>query len=254
MYSTVDECVSKAEYLLGHPDDLLGISLEGREIALQEHTYVHRARSIISAVVHGHISAFSFYGNKIITTGEGGMVTTNDDVLAARVRQTKRQGMDPQRRYWFTIVGYNYRMTNIEAAIGLAQLENVDWHIARRRAVAEQYRAQLSDVSGICLQPEMPWAKNVYWMPSLVLNEDMGLPRDTLCRVLAESGIETRPFFFPIHSLPMYESPQRGAKFPVAESLARRGLNLPSSALLSAQDVEFICASIRAALPKAKRL
>jgi perosamine synthetase len=189
----------------------------------------------------GDIATFSFYGNKIITTGEGGMVTTNDDSLAARVRQLKGQGMDPDRRYWFPMMGYNYRMTNIAAAIGLAQLEKIDWHISRRREIAAQYAYHLRDYPGIKLQPEKSWAWNVYWMNSVVLDGHGRHSKGTVMARLAEVGIETRPFFYPMHTLPMYQDVGNRQRFPVADLLAAQGFNLPSSATLTERDVGFIC-------------
>jgi len=190
----------------------------------------------------GHISTFSFYGNKIITTGEGGMVVTNDGALAAKIRQLKGQGMDPNRRYWFPVVGYNYRMTNIEAAIGLAQLEKADWHIAQRRRIANEYIQSLKDVPGISFQPEKPWARNVYWMSSAVLDE--GISRDAVMKSLSEAGIETRPFFYPLHTLPMYQELSKEQSFPVAEWLGAQGINMPSSASLSTEDITFVCGHV----------
>lgn len=194
----------------------------------------------------GDIATFSFYGNKILTTGEGGMVTTQDDRLAGRVRQFKSQGMDPQRRYWFPVVGYNYRMTNIEAAIGLAQLEKADWHIERRRENARWYQELLGDDPRLSLPVEKPWAKNVYWMSSIVLKDEFPLERDVVMQRLAQAGVETRPFFYPLHTLPMYAPLCAGAVFPAAERLGARGMNLPSSANLSREDVEYVCTQIRA--------
>jgi perosamine synthetase len=146
------------------------------------------------------------------------------------------------------MVGYNYRMTNIEAAIGLAQLEKVAWHIQRRREVARLYQKYLNSVKAVTLQPEMPWASNVYWLTSLVLDDDAQISRDVLQEELAKAGIETRPFFYPIHTLPMYASMSNRLKFPVAESLARRGINLPSSALLSENEIIFIANQIASLL------
>jgi perosamine synthetase len=192
----------------------------------------------------GHIATFSFYGNKIITTGEGGMVTTNDATLAAKVRMLKGQGMDPNRRYWFPIVGYNYRMTNIEAAIGLAQLERIDWHLARRREIALRYRRGLQTRPWFNVQAELPWARNVYWMTTLLLGEDWPLSRADTMAALAHKGIETRPVFYPVHSLPMYRSAHGYRSFPVAEAIARSGMNLPSSASLTADDIDYVVRSL----------
>jgi perosamine synthetase len=235
-------------HLYGHPVDMDPILQIARkkglfviEDAAEAHGAEYCGRRIGSL---GDIATFSFYGNKIITTGEGGMVTTNDETLANRIRQLKCQGMDPQKRYWFPVVGYNYRMTNIQAAIGLAQLEKVDWHINRRREIAGWYRDLLWDQPGITLPVEKPWAKNVYWMTSIVLQEGFPYGRDEVMMLLAERGIETRPFFYPMHVLPMYRDLTVGQVFPVADYLARQGINLPSSAGLAGDDVCYICQAL----------
>jgi perosamine synthetase len=232
-------------HLYGHPVDMDAVLAVARkhslwvvEDAAEAHGAEYKGRRVGSL---GHIATFSFFGNKIITTGEGGMVVTDSDDLAARVAQLKGQGMDPQRRYWFPMVGYNYRMTNIAAAIGLAQLEKVEWHIARRREIARHYVQRLENVRGVTLQPEMPWARNVYWMTSIVLAEHLQISRDVVMERLAEVGIETRPFFYPMHTLPMYQRISGGQRFPVAERLAAQGLNLPSSATLSTDEVDAVC-------------
>lgn len=232
-------------HLYGHPVDMDPVIAVARkhnlyviEDAAEAHGAEYKGRKVGSL---GDMATFSFYGNKIITTGEGGMVVTNNDQLAARMRQLKGQGMDPQRRYWFPIIGYNYRMTNIAAAIGLAQLEMVEWHIDRRRSIAAHYARRLGNISAISLQPEKSWARNVYWMTSVVLVERHPMSRDHVMARLEEYGIETRPFFYPMHVLPMYQcSPQRPLLL-VAERLAAQGFNLPSSATLTEVDVDFVC-------------
>ena len=235
-------------HLYGHPvdmDPVLDIARKHAIFVVEDAAEAHGAEYKGQRVGSlSDIATFSFYGNKIITTGEGGMVVTNDDALASQVRQLKGQGMDPDRRYWFPIVGYNYRMTNVAAAIGLAQLEKADWHIARRREIAEQYARHLTGVPGISLQPEKPWARNVYWMISVVLSEDLSVSRDSVMAKLAEVGIETRPFFYPMHALPMYRDLARGQSYPVADRLAAQGINLPSSATLSEGDLAFVCDQI----------
>jgi len=235
-------------HIYGHPadmDPILGIAKKHGlfivEDAAEAHGAEYKGRRVGSL---GDIATFSFYGNKIITTGEGGMVVTNDEKLATQVRQLKGQGMDPNRRYWFPIVGYNYRMTNIAAAIGLAQLEKADWHINRRREIAVQYARHLRHLPGITIQTEKPWAHNVYWMTSIVLDEKLPISRDSVMAKLAEVGVETRPFFFPMHTLPMYKDLAHGRSYPVASRLAAQGINLPSSAMLSNEDISFICEQI----------
>ena len=231
-------------HVYGHPTDMRPIL----DLARKHHLYViEDAAEAHGAQYHsqvvggiGDIGTFSFFGNKIITCGEGGMITTNDDSLAAKMRQLKGQGVDPDRRYWFTMVGYNYRMTNIQAALGLAQLEKVDWHLAQRRRVAETYRAHLGKNPDLYLQPELPDCTNSYWMTSLMLGD--GLPaRDLVMQRMAEHGIETRPFFPPMHVLPIYQNLADGKSFPIADKVSSRGLNLPSSGNLSDEDITFIC-------------
>lgn len=189
----------------------------------------------------GLAATFSFYGNKIITTGEGGMVTTDDDALAARMRQTRGQGMDPKRRYWFPILGYNYRMTNVAAALGCAQLERVDALIAQRVRVARTYDALLAPVaakSGIDLPKQAPWAKAVYWLYSIRVPR---AKRDALMAYLAAQSIETRPFFPPMHTLPIYRGQ---GPFPVAEELGATGINLPTYTAIEESDVQRVAGAI----------
>ena len=234
-------------HLYGHPVDMQPVmdiaqryGLFVIEDAAEAHGAEYLGRRVGSI---GDIGTFSFYGNKVITTGEGGMVVTNNEELAAKMRQLKGQGMDNKQRYWFPVLGYNYRMTNIAAAIGLAQLEKIDWHIERRRENAAWYRELLAESSAFILPVEKPWAKNVYWMTSLVLDENLAVSRDQLMAALADQGIETRPFFYPMHVLPMYRDDS--CRFPVADRLSARGINLPSSASLTYSDIEFVCNALK---------
>lgn len=236
-------------HLYGHPVDMDPVISLARkyglfviEDAAEAHGALYKGK-IVGSI--GDIATFSFYGNKIITTGEGGMVVTDNDALAARVSQLKGQGMDPGRRYWFPIMGYNYRMTNIEAAIGTAQLEKIDWHISRRREINNQYLNRLGYCEEIRFQPEMTWARNVYWMTSLILTEKSRITRDELISELANEGIESRPFFYPVHSLPMYNKQFRNNEFPVAEKISKQGLNIPSSAMLTEEEVIYVSEKIK---------
>jgi perosamine synthetase len=199
----------------------------------------------------GRLSTFSFFGNKIITTGEGGMVTTDDTDLAARVRILKSQGMDPARRYWFTVVGYNYRMTNMAAALGLGQLETIDWHLARRHEVAGWYRECLRGAPGIGWQAEREWARHVWWMFTVVLDERLPVERDAVMAKLLEAGFETRRVPYPLHQVPIYQEATRGQAFPAADHIARRGINLPTSSQVTRSDVEKICDTLLAAVGSA---
>ncbi len=197
----------------------------------------------------GDIATFSFYGSKIMTTGEGGMITTNDRDLAERARLIKGQGMDPDRRYWFPIIGYNYRLTNIQAAIGLAQLENIDWLIERRREVALCYTEALRSLP-VSTPAECPWAKNVYWLFSICI--EPGTDRDLLIEQLMSEGIETRPFFYPLHQMPPYLECGGDEAFPVSTRVAASGISLPSSANLSVADISYITKVLRKLLESSR--
>lgn len=237
-----------AVHLYGHPVDLdpiLRICRERRVLLLEDAAEAHGAKykgRRVGAV--GHVGCFSFYGNKVITTGEGGMVVTDDDEVANRARQIKGQGQDPNRRYWFPIVGHNYRMTNIAAAIGVAQLERIEWHLERRRQIAGWYSEFLGEDDRFVLSPEKPWAKSAFWMNSVLLSAECPRERDQVMAKMAEVGVEARPFFYPMHTLPLYRDVAGDSCFPVAEGLAARGINLSSSADLTREEVEFVCRSL----------
>ena len=188
----------------------------------------------------GDISAFSFYGNKTITTGEGGMVVTSDPVLYERASHMKDQGLAFDREYWHDIVGYNYRMTNVCAAIGLAQLEQANDFIARKKQVAEWYVEELKGTP-VEVPPVVKDTVNTYWMFSILLPK--AKERDELRKKLADAGVETRPLFYPVHLMPMYS--QKYRKLKIAEDLGLRGINLPSWPGLSKEQVQYICTIIR---------
>jgi len=187
----------------------------------------------------GDISTFSFFGNKTITTGEGGMVVSSDLTLIDRARHLKGQGLASHREYWHDVVGYNYRMTNIAAAIGLAQLERADGFIRRKREIAEYYASLLRDAP-VEMHGQAADTVHSYWMVSLLV--DKAANRDPLREKMAADGIETRPVFYPIHTMPMYSRGYR--KHPVAEDLAWRGINLPSWPGLTDEQVRKVASSI----------
>lgn len=227
-------------HLYGHPADMEQIgALAARhgiavvEDAAEAHGALSNGRKVGAL---GECGIFSFFGNKIITTGEGGAVVTNDSQLADRLRLYRGQGMDPARRYWFPVVGYNYRMTNLAAAIGVAQMERVDAHLAARRRVAGWYLESLEAHRDLFDLPETaPWATHVYWMYTVILRDTVTAPRDAVMARMAAGGIETRPVFYPMHQLPPYR--EENGRYPVAERLAARGINLPTHAGLTESDV-----------------
>ncbi len=192
----------------------------------------------------GDAGTFSFFGNKIITTGEGGMVLTNNPQFAEHMAVLKGQGMDPNKRYWFTEIGYNYRMTNIEAAIGLAQLECIDEHINNRKKVVSWYKEELSDMTEyIQIQKVTDGAISVWWMFSILLKEIVKIERDDLLDKLRVDGIETRPLFYPMHQMPPYFDDS--IKCPVSDRVAATGLNLPTHGDLTREDVKYICNKLK---------
>lgn len=238
-------------HLYGHPVDMDAVL----DIARRHDLFVlEDAAEAVGATYKGkkvgglgHCATFSFFGNKIITTGEGGMVTTNDDDLADRLRLLKGQGMDPARRYWFPIVGYNYRMTNIAAAIGLAQMERIDFHLAERQRVAEGYKQRLSKFSDlVTLPPTENWAGHAFWMYTVLINNPETVARDRVIAAMEAVGVETRPVFHPMHSMPPYAEPE--GHYPNADWCAERGLNLPTHSGLSDQDLDQVVAALIKAL------
>jgi len=233
-----------AVHLYGHPCDmaaLTGIATAHRIFLIEDCAETigaeFRARPVGS---FGDVAAFSFFGNKTITTGEGGMLVTNDRTIYERAKHLKGQGLADHREYWHDVVGYNYRMTNICAALGVAQMERIDEFLARKRRIAERYRSALSGLP-LTLQAERPEVRHGWWMTSILV--DRQADRDPLRRFLAAQGIETRPVFFPVHTMPMYT--QRYQRHPVAEDIAWRGINLPSWPGLEDSAIDFICAAVR---------
>src|SRR6516164_6355791 len=202
-------------HLYGHPVDLdpiLELAERHRLFVIEDAAEAVGARYKGQRIGgHGNCATFSFYANKLITTGEGGMVTTNDDELAVRLRLFRGQGMDPERRYWFPVIGYNYRMTNIAAAIGLAQLERVDEHLRVRKVIADEYNRRLAHLSDrIVLPKTMTWAEHAFWMYTILLRDTVSKHRDQVMQDLDDLGIETRPAFYPMHVLPPYRDASHG--------------------------------------------
>ena len=187
----------------------------------------------------GDVAAFSFFGNKTITTGEGGMVTTNSKELIGKARKLKNQGLS-EMEYWHDAIGYNYRMTNICAAIGVAQLERIDEILTNKLRIAATYKNAFRPTE-VEFHGQSDAVLNSYWMCSALLpNADK---RDELRQFLSRSGIETRPLFHPVHTMPMYATGKRG-EYPMAASISARGINLPSYPDLTVADVEFIASQV----------
>lgn len=233
-------------HLYGHPCDMDAIMAIAKhrglyviEDAAEAHGTKYKGRKVGS---FGDINCFSFYGNKIITTGEGGMCLTDDENLTEKMRIMRNQGMNPNKRYWHNIIGFNYRMTNLQAAVGVAQTMKLDKFIEKKREIARWYSEGLKELEGekiIRLPPEMPWAKSVYWMYSILVEDKVGvnIGRDGLMKRLEENGIDTRPLFYPVHMMPPYENSK---EFPVAEKLSSKGISLPSGVGLTKEAVKTV--------------
>jgi perosamine synthetase len=233
-------------HLYGHPcdmDAIMNIAKKHNLLVIEDAAQAHGAKYKSKKVgSFGDISCFSFFGNKLITTGEGGMCLTNDKKLAHQMKILRDHGMNPQKRYWHDVVGFNYRMTNMQAALGVAQLEKLDEFILRKREIAKKYSEQLRELEEkglIKLHPEMNWAHCVFWIYSILIEENFGLTSDKLAKKLEEGGVETRPFFNPLHLMPPYASLQN-KELKVAEKISKKGINLPSGVSLRETDLNKI--------------
>lgn len=241
-----------AVHLYGHPADMDAINhiaavhgLWVIEDAAEAHLARYKGRQVGGLA---SMATFSFYGNKIFTSGEGGAVMLNDPQMEVRIRMLRGQGVDPQRRYFFPITGYNFRLTNVACALLCAQLERREQILERRRLIYEQYLDKLAGIPGIQFQPVAEWAEPAHWLFCITVNAaEYGCSRDELMDLLEKEGIETRPFFIPLHNLPPFreEARLRREHLPVTDLLGATGINLPTFTGLTEQDIETISNAIR---------
>jgi len=223
---------------------------------------IEDAAESIGSVYHGTkaggfglASVFSFHGSKTLTTGEGGMFLTDDETLYKRCRVLADHGRRPEDRvFWNAEIGQKYKMSSLQAALGLAQLERLEELVARKREIFAWYQSALKGATGITLNAEPAETRNSYWMVTAVVDAWWGVTKERLMVTLSDDGIDTRPFFYPLSSLPAYaESPQAGVaakRNPVAYEICERGINLPSAMNLTRDQVEFVCDRLIAALEK----
>lgn len=190
----------------------------------------------------GDIAAYSFFGNKTITTGEGGMVVTNNETLYDRVLKLKGQGLAQHRQYWHDTIGYNYRMTNIQAAIGVSQLEISDNLLRAKRIIADHYIEHFKGTN-VSWHKESSDVWHSYWMFSVTMDIDEKQRNEMMRILLKDKGVETRPLFYPVHTMPMYS--HKYQMHPVAEKIHRTGFNIPSYPELSAADVSCVADSVK---------
>jgi perosamine synthetase len=240
-----------AVHLYGHPADMDAINhiaaIHGLwvvEDAAEAHLATYKGRPVGGLA---DLATFSFYGNKVFTSGEGGAVTALDRSLDLRLRTLRGQGMDPSRRYYFPVTGYNFRITNLACAMLCAQLERADEIQAQRARVFRTYREKLAGIPGIGLQPVAEWAEPANWLFCITVDPDAyGETRDELAVRLRAGGIETRPFFIPLHRLPPFreESRARGEDLPITDGLGASGLNLPTFNALTDAKIARIAGAI----------
>jgi perosamine synthetase len=195
----------------------------------------------------GTLSCFSFYANKLITTGEGGMVLTDDAALAEKARSLRNLCFQADRRFHHEELGFNFRLTNLQAALGVAQLERIEEIVSRKRRMGDEYNRRLTGVAALQLPIEEPWARDVYWMYGVVLSEPSGMNATAFGQKLKRRGIETRPFFLGLHEQPIFH--RRGLflheRYPIAERIARQGLYLPSGLALTIEQISEVCDAVR---------
>jgi perosamine synthetase len=216
------------------------------EDAAEMHGQTYKGRPCGS---FGDISTFSFYPNKHITTGEGGMVLVNDDSLAENCRSLRNLCFQTHKRFVHDRLGWNLRMTNLQAALGLAQLERLDEFVARKRAMGRRYSELLSGIDGLQLPlSRVDFAENIYWVYGLVIDESRGVDAETAIQKLAEKGIGCRPFFYPMHQQPVLRRMGlfEGESYPVSERLYRQGFYIPSGLALTAEQMGRVAEAVRA--------
>jgi len=248
-------------HLVGHPADMDTINeiaaMHGLwvvEDAAEAHFAEYKGRPVGGL---GTLATFSFFGNKIITCGEGGAITLNDSQLYTRLKMLRGQGMDPKRRYWFPITGYNFRLTNVACGILCGQLERREEIISKRRAVFARYDENLSNLKGVYLQPNASWAVTAPWMYSIQINPDeFGMTRDRVIQELRVQGIDSRPFFYPLHTLPPYiEAASRQSNpLDITNELGANGLMLPTFNKLSTSEIDNVCQVIRGCARSSREL
>jgi perosamine synthetase len=245
-----------AVHMYGHPCDMVAlcdIAARYNLAIIEDGAEAHGAEVYGQRVgSFGQVACFSFYGNKIITTGEGGMVMCHDPELAERLRLLRNQGFQ-EPRFVHDVVAYNYRMTNVQAAMGVAQLERIEDKIARKRRIAAWYNELLDGQPDIGLPSEAAWAKSVYWMYGITIGDGFGVGKDALMRELKANGVETRSFFCPMSMQPVFNNgtehpayPETCGEFPVSHELWARGLYLPSGPGLTRPQVETVVETLLA--------
>jgi perosamine synthetase len=238
-------------HIYGHPadmDPILDIARRHGLLVIEDAAEVHGAEyKGRRCGGMGDIATFSFYANKLVTTGEGGMVLVRTPEMAERARSLRNLCFQKKQRFLHDELGYNFRLTNLQAALGVGQIERMGSIIDRKRAIAAAYSNRLKDLPGISLPVEEPWANSVYWVYGIVLDQTTRLTAQQMMDRLKGSGIETRPFFLGMHEQPVFQQMGLFAKerYPVAENLARMGFYIPSGLTITEQQLEMVADAVR---------
>lgn len=250
-------------HIYGHPvnmDPVMALAQQHGLVVIEDAAEVHGAEYRQGQATSngewrrcgsfGDLVTFSFYANKIITTGEGGMVLTDNPDYAQHLRDYRNLCFRPERRFYHTELGNNYRLTNLQAAIGVAQIAQIDGFLEQKRWMGQAYTERLKGIEGLQLPVEEPWARHVYWMYGLVVDESTGLNAETFAEELYNYGVQTRPFFLGMHEQPVFHTMGlfKGEQYPVAERIARQGLYLPSGMTLTEGQLEEVCEAVSAVL------
>ena len=188
----------------------------------------------------GDATCFSFFANKLITTGEGGMVVFKDKKTADKAKIMRDHGMSPQKKYWHEFAGVNFRMTNMQASIGVAQLKKINNFLLKRKNVFQRYDKNFKSNSQLLLLPKNSWSENSYWLYTLVVSEFTEKKRDKLLKALSDRGIDARPGFYPLHKMPPYQKYSNGSDYPISSFLGTSTINLPSSPGLTFDEIDHI--------------
>ena len=232
-------------HLYGHPanmDEINKIAKNNNVFVIEDAAEAHGAEINGEKVGGlGEAGIFSLYGNKIITSGEGGIITTNNHILYEKMKYLRDQAMSYEKRYWHTEIGFNYRMTNLQAALALAQLERINKILDKKLEIFSWYHNYLNNINGIKLNPKLDNYKNVYWVICIELLNFSENERDTLMAKLNEKHIDSRPYFYPISEMPMYSS----VYTPVTKLISKRGINLPSYYDITQDQVLYICKELK---------
>jgi perosamine synthetase len=232
-------------HIYGHPCEMtkiLNIAKKHNLLVIEDAAEAHGAKyhdKKIGSI--GDLTIFSFFANKNITSGEGGMITTNNKKIFDLLKKLRNQAFSSKRHFWHSYIGFNYRMTNLQAAIGCAQVKKMEKLVNMRINNAKYFNKYLKNISGIIIPPETENVKNVYWMYTIEVDKkNFGMDAITLRYKLAEKGIETRSFFIPLHLQPIYYNRTFKKKFPISESIFKNAFYIPSSSHLSKKHKDYI--------------